>query len=88
MIGERYERLVVIADHRRYLTVRCDCGTEKEIRRDQFTCRRVKSCGCLARETKSPKVRTMDAPMDKCPVWARLVGQSEPRHRRAAIADA
>jgi len=53
--GKRFGRLVAIRFSRRinkrtYWFFCCDCGTEKEIRADGVTGKRVESCGCLSRE--------------------------------------
>jgi len=51
--GDRYERLVVVAvlprGRRRWLLVRCDCGTVKEMVANNWK-RQTRSCGCLHRE--------------------------------------
>ena len=53
--GIRFGRLVVlqrgnnIGKHSRYL-VRCDCGTEKLVGRENLRSGRTQSCGCLHRE--------------------------------------
>lgn len=38
--------------------VRCKCGTEKVVRSSQLTDGTTKSCGCLARELVSKRMRT------------------------------
>src|SRR5437773_12143758 len=57
-IGNRYGRLTVISEwvaganrrQRTWVLVRCDCGAEKNIRVNDMTSGRTKSCGCLQRE--------------------------------------
>lgn len=56
LIGQRFERLLVIArapandsKHGRYV-VRCNCGTEFTTRTDNLTRGGSRSCGCLQRE--------------------------------------
>jgi len=54
--GQRFGRLLVTgpAPMREgkvtWWRVRCDCGTEKEVRRDGLTHGSTRSCGCLFRE--------------------------------------
>lgn len=52
MLGDRSGRLEEVgsSDRKGYIKVKCDCGTEKEIRKDGFRAGIVKSCGCLAKE--------------------------------------
>lgn len=62
-IGARFDRLIVVAEpsHEggRYprVNVRCDCGTEKNLRVSVLGVG-TKSCGCLGRETTDKKART------------------------------
>lgn len=53
MIGSRFGRLLVEAENGARWTVRCDCGTVKEVRRKEVlrkTKKPLRSCGCLQRE--------------------------------------
>lgn len=68
MIGARNERLEVIdvffkEDKRgkkvKYFLCKCDCGNEKLVRSDGITSKRIKSCGCLAKELASQKAKEM-----------------------------
>jgi hypothetical protein len=54
--GDRFGQLTVISelppglnDHSRLVLIRCDCGTEKTIRRDHLRRSFTSSCGCLKR---------------------------------------
>jgi hypothetical protein len=57
--GEKYNRLTIISYHhsdkrwRKHYLCLCDCGTEKVIQGTLITSGNTKSCGCLAKETKS-----------------------------------
>lgn len=55
MIGERFGRLVGVADARlsgrAALVCRCDCGTERTFRTSHLRSGLTRSCGCLKRET-------------------------------------
>ena len=50
--GDRFGRWVVLQSKlpRKRALVRCDCGNEREVRRDQLTQQRSRSCGCLKLE--------------------------------------
>ena len=54
--GDRFGRLVVqkvySEQSRRKATVKCDCGTLKEVRTDGLSAGVVLSCGCLGRERR------------------------------------
>lgn len=62
-IGKRFGRLTVISVERSQATreavflVRCDCGTEKTIRALSITKGATQSCGCLATELLSVRMR-------------------------------
>jgi hypothetical protein len=46
--GQRFGRLIVLhRAHGAVLTVKCDCGVEKEVRRTDLISNGVRSCGCL-----------------------------------------
>lgn len=47
-VGDRYERLTIVAMDPPWLKVRCDCGKVKRIRRHRWG--KNKSCGCLSLE--------------------------------------
>ena len=66
-IGQRYERLVIIAEappyvqpstgvRQRQWTCRCDCGTEKVVGQRAMRTGMVKSCGCLNEELKKQRI--------------------------------
>ena len=56
LTGQRFGRWTVIAPAEKHKTgaaqymCRCDCGTEKILRRSSLTSGNTQSCGCLARE--------------------------------------
>lgn len=51
MIGERFERLVVMSrEGGGRVRVRCDCGREKVVIAHNVRTRRTRSCGCLRAE--------------------------------------
>lgn len=56
LTGQRFVRWTVIAPAEKHKTgaaqylCRCDCGTEKVLRRSSLTSGNTQSCGCLARE--------------------------------------
>lgn len=56
--GVRYGRLTALAyrGRDRWL-VRCDCGTEKEVRGRNVTAGCTRSCGCLFRELSSERMK-------------------------------
>lgn len=55
LIGTRYGRLLALEEtrvgHNRALVCQCDCGRQKTVWLSHLKCGRVKSCGCLMRET-------------------------------------
>lgn len=59
MIGQRFTRMLVIAEHAerakgrkvQYLC-RCDCGAEKVVMGESLRLGRTTSCGCLGRESR------------------------------------
>lgn len=66
LVGKRFDKLEVIryasnryemtlggSRMRHYYLCKCDCGTEKLIRRGQLTSKIVKSCGCLKRRVRN-----------------------------------
>lgn len=55
LIGRRFGRWAVLSyapkiPHYTLLNVKCDCGTERPVRRDVLLRGKSKSCGCLASE--------------------------------------
>lgn len=52
----------------KYVKVRCDCGTEKDIEQSSFRSGRVNSCGCLNREVASVRFTTHGKRKD--PIYA------------------
>lgn len=66
LIGLRFGRLIALEEtrvgHNRALVCQCDCGKRKTIRLSHLKAGRIKSCGCLQRETiENHKRRTMAA---------------------------
>lgn len=55
-IGDRFGRLTVMERSSRpsvssmYFLCRCDCGTQKDVRKDSLYTKRIVSCGCYQRE--------------------------------------
>lgn len=48
----------ILKKGKRYFTrVRCYCGTEKNINQDDFRAGKIKSCGCLSKETSSKTIK-------------------------------
>lgn len=71
IIGQKFARWTVLKEVKerngeRYYLCRCDCGTEKEVRRNSLVTGNSKSCGCLRKErmketqSKLPKVDGID----------------------------
>lgn len=63
-VGQRYERLTVVADsgerdkHRQVLWLcKCDCGTEVKVRGGNLGRAHARSCGCLKRELSADRIR-------------------------------
>lgn len=61
MIGDRYGRLIILKElkgfppkYDKIVRVKCDCGTEKEIRFSNLR-NKTKSCGCLQKEVRGLK---------------------------------
>lgn len=69
LIGRRAGRLRVVEAIRfkgeQYVTVRCDCGTEKTIRYENMRSRRTLSCGCLRRERGQRRGPELAAAMNR-----------------------
>jgi hypothetical protein len=54
-VEQKYGRLTVIGDPVKkgkhiYLPCRCDCGTERLVRRSNLVSHNTQSCGCLHKE--------------------------------------
>lgn len=60
-LGDRYTRLLVIAEGRtddlnkKYWVCQCDCGAEIEVRSDSLTSGKTQSCGCLQKDELSKR---------------------------------
>lgn len=71
LIGLRFGRLIALEETRvghnhRAMVCQCDCGRKKTIRLSHLKAGRIKSCGCLMRETiDAHKRRTMAARLAK-----------------------
>ena len=70
LISLRFGRLIALEETRvgreRAMVCRCDCGKRKTVRLSHLKAGRIKSCGCLMRETiETHKRRTMAARMAK-----------------------
>lgn len=55
--GQRFSRLTAIRrvedrNKKAYWLFRCDCGVEKEIRKNRVTTGKIKSCGCLLNDIR------------------------------------
>lgn len=60
-LDTRFGRLVVLGrdpSRRRYVHVRCDCGTTKSVFDSSLTKGETQSCGCLQRELASERMRS------------------------------
>ena len=51
--------------NKRYLLVKCDCGTEKLMKWDTFRRGRVKSCGCWKKKVDAEKAHMMGTSNEK-----------------------
>lgn len=54
--GQTFGRLVVLSftrikDHRAYWLCKCECGVEREFSGHNLAQRKIKSCGCIGKET-------------------------------------
>ena len=70
LIGLRFGRLIALEETRvgreRAMVCRCDCGRKKTVRLSHLKAGRIKSCGCLMRETiENHKRRSMAARLAK-----------------------
>jgi hypothetical protein len=77
---------------KRYAIYRCECGTEKEIMVCHVKSGRIKSCGCLSRETALQKLQSINAKkhgLSKHPlykVWYDVVQRCyNPKHKSYQI---
>ncbi len=57
LLGRKFGRLTVIAESEKrgkhpYWLTRCDCGKEKEISATHLKSGKIRSCGCLQKETR------------------------------------
>ena len=55
--GDKYGRLTIVEEKpsvngRRYVTTKCDCGNQKNIRLDSLRQGKTTSCGCYNKESK------------------------------------
>lgn len=62
LIGKRFERLKVVKfykkdEHHVYWVCKCDCGKEKVVRNQHLISGKIRSCGCLAREIRSNRMK-------------------------------
>jgi len=55
-VGDRYERLEIVAIGDPWIKVRCNCGKVKEIHHSKWG--KTKSCGCLSLEIARERFRT------------------------------
>lgn len=73
IIGQRFHRLEIIGDagkDRRFatkVTVKCDCGTIKDVNLQGLRCGDIKSCGCLSRD--NTKNRNMSHGLSGTKLW-------------------
>lgn len=79
-IGQRFGRLVVLEDIGKpedkthyYYKVKCDCGVTKIARATALAHGRIRSCGCLTRETTSKRVKIHGKSQTKTfHIWAQM----------------
>jgi hypothetical protein len=91
LVGVRHGRLTVIRDNpketgkRLTSQVKCDCGVEKSVTRDEFKAGRIKSCGCL----KIVHIKRMQAlarvAISKKPKVKKVNPDKKPRERKPRI---
>lgn len=57
LIGKRFGKLTVVAasERHRYLKCLCDCGNQKEVRKDHLVKGTTKTCGCSKKLPKNIK---------------------------------
>lgn len=86
-VGERYTRLAVLEllppdeDKQHYRArVRCDCGTEKIVRRGHLRSGFTRSCGCLLSERSSARL----VALNRTPEKAARVAEANRIHGHAA----
>lgn len=60
-IGEKFGRLTVTAcaERRSYFICLCECGNQKEVRKDHLKYRKIVSCGCYKNATASKRAHVM-----------------------------
>lgn len=82
-VGERYGRLTVIERReppQLKVHVKCDCGTEKEVRASELS-NNVRSCGCLKIGEGNGRYRHGMANTKIYAIWADMVGRcTRPTH--------
>jgi hypothetical protein len=78
--GVRFGRLVVLQDANAYaVSVQCDCGTVKVVRREHLRRGFTNSCGCLRREARETHGLSRHPLFD---TWKGMVARCEdPTHR-------
>lgn len=52
IVGQRFDRIVVLGSEGKMALCRCDCGNEKAINAHNIIAGRTRSCGCLERESR------------------------------------
>lgn len=60
LVGEKFGRLTVVRKQTIWIC-RCECGAFKRITANQLTSGGTQSCGCLARELSSQKIKKLHA---------------------------
>jgi len=93
-IGDRFDRLTVVGHPRllfrmgrqmraylRCVPVRCICGTEKEVWEHHLCSGRVRSCGCLRRETARRRLTTHGQRKSRLyQTWNNMLRRCEDQH--------
>ena len=81
--GRTFGRLLVVERSTRsdlgrgvWWRCRCDCGTECNVRADNLTTGKVRSCGCLRAEKGTEKAAAMRAALSKAGTRTKRVGDA------------
>ena len=90
--GRTFGRLLVVERSTRsglgrgvWWRCRCDCGTECNVRADNLTTGKVRSCGCLRAEAGIAKAATMRRALSKAGSRTKRVGDAFAQVFRAPL---
>lgn len=92
-IGQKFGKLLVLQDGvlrqngRRTVLCVCDCRVRKEINLNRLLCGSVKSCGCLARESRTGRHKTHGLTGTKIfRAWSNMIERCQnPKNRKYKI---